>query len=722
MSWFLQIAGGPPQLFSDLGLVKLRRRIRSQQAGSFSFTADGADADSNPLAPEGTLCSVLLANADGSDAAPFFSGRLHRIPRSGSGSAESVDYELLDAWTDFERNVYQQRWNIITSVDEEGEPTLDAQYRSECILGMDLDGNAVSSGAVIYDVVTWAIGVGAYCQIGNIGVDAPVPMDEITDLPCSECVKKMLRLTPDAVTQFDYSTTPPTFNVVRRADCDTYEIPFVDGEEQVAIQALPDLVAPCVVITYIQENQTDGVPAINVIVDDYPEGSTGLEYGALVETTRLAGTQSTFEKQPVVTGPIPTNTTDNSVVALWLQQHVPYLTQFDADSLTVSDFSSVTVIPNPGPGTTPYTLPPTNPNVDTDPSHYPNELLSGSLPNWVLTNYNLITGQVTLTCTVTSTNFSGALPFSVTVRGTNATTTTYEQLSSYTDPEPVPAGLAEQIYGSLSVLQYEGSYTTVGSEVTPWSLGAVLNLTGGRAEWASMNALLQEIDDDLDNGRTTLKFGPAEHLTLQDLMEQLRANRTRVVSRHIKERQTGQPAAPQVDGAGVTSHSASSGQPAQILSPWAVTDASGESNLAVQVSAYSYLFSAPDIGATVNITGLDGAIDVSIGQYGYLEIDYNDDLSLNGDPGVYSGTWPADSGTLMYSVDTSGDAPYIDSWFVPIFKIVDQSDATPGTNISATDGTATGKIIQLLNTHLALQTWAVQGMLAQVPGAWSGTA
>ena len=54
-----------------------------------------------------------------------------------------------------------------------------------------------------------------------------------------------------------------------------------------------------------------------------------------------------------------------------------------------------------------------------------------------------------------------------------------------------------------------------------------------------MNALIQEIEQDLESGRTTLKFGAAGHLTLQDLMEQLRANRTRTTSSHIKERTSG---------------------------------------------------------------------------------------------------------------------------------------------------------------------------------------
>jgi hypothetical protein len=96
----------------------------------------------------------------------------------------------------------------------------------------------------------------------------------------------------------------------------------------------------------------------------------------------------------------------------------------------------------------------------------------------------------------------------------------------------------------VSTLQYQGSYTVVGAEAGDSSLGVVLNLIGGRPEWESMNALLQEIEDDLDNGRTTLRFGAAGHLTLQDMMEQLHANRSRTISSHIKERQTGVPGDP----------------------------------------------------------------------------------------------------------------------------------------------------------------------------------
>jgi hypothetical protein len=574
MSWHLQIGGAAPQSFAYLGLSRLRRTIRSQHPGSFTFTADGAGTDSDALAPEGAICTVLLG------ATPYFSGRLHRIPRKGSGAAESIDYQLFDAWNDFEKNVYQQQWNIIQSIDESGHPTLAAEYRSELILGIDLSGNRLTSGQVIQDIVQWAIGVGAWCQLGVVGVAAPVPLDEVTDLPCSECIKKMLRYTPDAVTWFDYSTSPPTFNITRRAACTPVSVPFTGDVESVDIKALPDLLIPSCVIRYLQENKTDGVPSINVIVDDFPEGSTGLEYGALVQTTRMAGTDSTYQKNYIQADPIPLDNStgdaggpsDDPSIAWWLK-HVPWLQQFSPSRLAIANITG-SVDPGQKDPSGDGNL------IDSNITNYPNELISGAIASWMNCHvaHTTWTAQVTYNYPADSDDESNTalavfglsaggasppLPLYAQVIATSAVTQPYAQLSTYIQAEAIPTGLAETIYTSLSTLQYEGTYTIVNSESTYWSLGIVLNITGGRPEWSTMNALLQELDDDLDNGRTTLTFGPAGHLTLQDFMEQLRSNRSRNISRHISERQTGQPGdSPQVIGDTHTATVASSTLPA----------------------------------------------------------------------------------------------------------------------------------------------------------------
>ena len=137
--------------------------------------------------------------------------------------------------------------------------------------------------------------------------------------------------------------------------------------------------------------------------------------------------------------------------------------------------------------------------------------------------------------------------------GTNATSRTYQQLSGLVPGEPVPTGLAAQLLAAVNPLQYEGSYTVVNTEVPVASaLGIVLNLTGSNQDtWATMNALVQEIEDNLDTGRTTFKFGPAEHLTIHDLIEQIRALRVNLSTGAIQQRLTGSPSdSASVDGDG----------------------------------------------------------------------------------------------------------------------------------------------------------------------------
>lgn len=92
--------------------------------------------------------------------------------------------------------------------------------------------------------------------------------------------------------------------------------------------------------------------------------------------------------------------------------------------------------------------------------------------------------------------------------------------------EVVPYGLAGFIYNIESIPQYEGTFTIQESEITDQCpLGNNLNLTGGLAEWAAMNACVQSISYDLTSGRTVLSFGPAGHLGAKDFVERLRVNR-----------------------------------------------------------------------------------------------------------------------------------------------------------------------------------------------------
>jgi hypothetical protein len=95
-----------------------------------------------------------------------------------------------------------------------------------------------------------------------------------------------------------------------------------------------------------------------------------------------------------------------------------------------------------------------------------------------------------------------------------------------TPGEAVPYGLAGYIYNIEKIPQYEGTFTIQETEITDQCpLGNNLNLSGSLAEWATMQASVQQISYDLTAGRTTLTFGPAAHLGAKDFVERLRINR-----------------------------------------------------------------------------------------------------------------------------------------------------------------------------------------------------
>lgn len=95
--------------------------------------------------------------------------------------------------------------------------------------------------------------------------------------------------------------------------------------------------------------------------------------------------------------------------------------------------------------------------------------------------------------------------------------------------EAVPAGLAAAYYTSMQDLHWEGVVTLQERQCSGLvGVGNRLNIANGNAAWATMNAVVQDSEEDLFTGRTTLRLGPPEHLSPQDfaaMMERWRAGR-----------------------------------------------------------------------------------------------------------------------------------------------------------------------------------------------------
>ncbi len=559
MNWLITY-NGLTQTFAARGLSNLRRTRVSQAQDTVSFTCPGP-YDTAELFPFGSIVEISFQPASG-DNVRWFYGKVIQVPRSGSGTEENMDYILAGPWWHLDNLVYQQAWSAgrqvspYTLADGEsklGEETVDeilydliGIYKSRVILGQAPAGTRLNSGQVITDVINYAIAAGAPIALGTIEPDLDIPWDEQNDITCAEAIRRMLRWSPDAIAWFDYSTTPyPTFHCKRRDALTSLSLSVIPEESGIqSISALqiiprPDIQVPAVVLKFEQVNTINDVDYESITTQKFPLTATGREFGALTATLQLAGTQATILSQK-----IKAKTIDLIADTFWLAHDDTYKNG-------TNDIMVTAVLA----GTHSPAVPP-----------YLNELIEGQIQDWMtgihfeevvytatalVTIYdnaahdNIIKKELkTLSCKIIATDACGVIP------PPGEKTKTYTRLTNLVSGETVPAGLAESIYNSLNPLQYDGKLNLVEEECLVGAslvearahLGLVLNLTGGMAAWSTMNAVIQEITENVDSGQTSISFGPPEQLSIQDLMEFLRANRGRGVAFSFKKRENGQSA------------------------------------------------------------------------------------------------------------------------------------------------------------------------------------
>jgi hypothetical protein len=452
-------------------------------------------------------------------------------------------------------------------------------------------------------------------------------------------------------------------------------------------------------------------------VQPAPPTATGDELGALVMTLDLAGARATYQKQPVRTTLVPQSDTSAGVVDWW-KGKFPWLKDFDDDDLSVVAGTQVVTIENPEnyPG---ITL-----------SNVPNELLSGSVAAWMNLNAAPLVVTATLKYSGAATDESSAVFGSDNTRvlytrvtGTNAETQTYSRLTSATEAEPVPAGLAQALFDATGVLQYDGVVELTEQECSGVGApGALLNLTGGRAEWASMAAQIQRVEEKLDVGLTKITVGPAKHLGHAELTAWLRANRSRRISFRLSERTSGSGSgnAAKVNGGEQTPRSDSvfrptAGGSTALNRPFQLIDASDTSGLKVKVNGNSFLQQSLTPNDTVAITGLDAAMAVEIGTQIWLEIDFTDYAVTAA--AIDSGTdgWDGFPTPFTYTGDPPDQA--LTTTFLLIGYIADATSELDGTAISGgpADDPVTGKIVQCVSSDVLLQNVVFNGLPAVFP-------
>lgn len=499
----------PLEAWKITGLV---RRRSSQAVDQVTFlVATGFDVE-EPFAAD----SEITIQKDG---VGWFVGRVVGLRRDASGSAESIRYDVAGPWWYLDRAVYQQIWRWY-----DGSP----YTKSHAILNQTDQGHPLGTRGQIIEVLqlvsdraTSAFGSAPFQWDGGAIPDINIPSDEVRDLTCAEVVRKQLRWMPDAVTWFDYSTSPPTFRCARRAELDTIEISEADSISGITATPRYDLRVPVVCLKFERVDSLNGQGVLSLHKQIAPAGATGDEFGALVATIDLLGFSSSSASATVQSEELPetpaavgegVTTKDKDAWIKWIKAKQSWLNDPAVRIVDVVSVRRETKHPD---------------------AHLAKlELLQGQIPPWINGQSWDETASVRLKLMTLGTNGivaeKGETTLAVNFIGTTVKSGSYSTTTSSQAGEVEPAGLAQALYEALSVLEWEGELRTVQREIRGrLSVGNRCNVLGFRSEWSDMGAVIQEVIESIDTGETVARFGPPQHLGPRDLVELLRVGRFR---------------------------------------------------------------------------------------------------------------------------------------------------------------------------------------------------
>jgi hypothetical protein len=462
---------------ASLGIARLVRERRNQAADTLQFTIPGARLDSAPAFPYGTILTLRR------DGIPWFYGSVTSVTISASGQSEDHHYVVSGPWHWLEELVFQVIW----------PSGLD--YTSNCLLNFAPPNTQSPLKIALEACIDYAIANGAPMLKGNIFSDASenalAPVTEIRDWTCAEVIRQQLRWVPQAVTWFDYSTTPPTLHVRWANLLEPVDLPISDCETLECLTRT-DLQRSAVVLRYQLISDVNGTPRITYINDVAPPGATGRELGALVQTIDVRGPSYTTTVVEIYTEPIDLTDPD-----WWIANYAP-LQDAGVSNVIVSDVDDTSIL------------------------NLPQQLKDGQIPSWMTAQTERITVRCRVSYTIDGEQITD-YPLAFDIQTTDALGGIYRDTRMTSAGDPFWLGLAAVIYAWLGALKHSGQVTIAEEECTGRvGMENTLNLTGGPGAWASMAAQVQSVVENIDTGLTQITFGPPGHLGASELTELLR--------------------------------------------------------------------------------------------------------------------------------------------------------------------------------------------------------
>ncbi len=481
------------QTLSAWGLEDVRLNFENLGMDTLTFRIPVSNADS-AAGWERDQAVVLLR-----DGVRFFAGIVENDPEANvESNAESLFVRVVGPWWYLEHIPYTQGWKVWDTAANAGAGGLVDGTKTRCVLGQADNGIRLTNGGVVSDALSKASAASTRFLTGTIDPAVSLPLDEVTDLMCAEVIRRVLRWTPDACAWFDYSTTPPTFHCRRASGLTAvdYTAGGSSPVERWTSRPRKDLQAAGVIIKYESTvTNAAGLEYYKITQESAPDGATEGDPRVLVMTIGLEGASSSAQVAQITTEQIPS---DLNAVSSWWRARLPMLDGVADGDITI--------------------------DVERETEHL-YELISGSIPEWLDQEANA--EEDTITGTVEYLKNGQKIQAYISHRMTvcDLQSGTREKFDTVMG-ETAPSGLAAAFYAAVGQLYYEGSVSLVYQDLPagPFLGKRVKAPTGSYG-------VAQTVRLDLEAGRIEIDFGPPGHLSPTDMIEFLRANRTRTSSR-----------------------------------------------------------------------------------------------------------------------------------------------------------------------------------------------
>ena len=470
------------------------------------------------------IVTIYRASAAGDTPVPFFTGRVQETPLAADGGGEYRTLQLADGWQDLEEIIYQEAWAIGSG----------SVLIPKAILGIDAAGDPLTTGGQIEAAVNYAISEGAEMTLGTVDAGVSVWPSEVVNTSCADIILGELRWNPDYVAWLDHSTTPPTFHARAKSALSTTAIDIAD--EEVADFNYAKLVRNIprgVRILYEDASVVDGEVYRNGYLD-----TAGATTGRKImhATIELAGMNMQLQKSRIETRTLPT---DAASMTAYFKLKWPELAAMPDGAFDWSNvsFALAPLADQPDP-----VCDKAQRLAVAAAADLPRELVRGTVEDWMRRKVGQVTVQYDLKIIGSPTaeqkkvldNFSGTGK-TFTVTATNAITKLYKGITSFTEGEGKPTGIAAAVYAAASADKYEGSITLAAEDVpvTRW-VGRKVTLADGATALLPAS-VIHSASMDISAGTVSLSFGPLPYLSAGDFLELQRMVNSRPVTWMSKE-------------------------------------------------------------------------------------------------------------------------------------------------------------------------------------------